>query len=61
MLALVRQDPLKQWRVPIVDVDGLVVLSAELVFQLVHVSMEGVRAAGIMPPVAFRTGSSNHS
>ncbi len=41
MLALVEQDPLKQRRVPIVDVDGLVELSAELVFQLVQVSMEG--------------------
>src|SRR2546427_12358777 len=43
MLALVKQDPLKQRRVPIVDVDGLVELSAELVFQLVHVSMEGAQ------------------
>jgi len=43
MPALVKQDPLKQRRVPIVDVDGLVELSVELVFQLVHVSMEGAQ------------------
>src|SRR5256885_16382745 len=45
MLALVEQDPLKQRRVPIVDVDGLVELSAELVFQLVHVSIEGAQGS----------------
>src|SRR2546422_5806646 len=45
MLALVEQDPLKQRHAPIVDVDGLVELSAELVFQLVHVSMEGAQGS----------------
>src|SRR2546426_12740596 len=45
MLALVEQDPLKQRRVPIVDADGLVELSAELVFQLVHVSIEGAQGS----------------
>src|SRR3989441_3955944 len=45
MLALVEQDPLKQRRVPIVDADGLVELSAELPFQLVHVSIEGAQGS----------------
>jgi len=45
MLALVEQDPLKQRHAPIVDVDGLVELSAELVFQLVQVGMEGAQGS----------------
>jgi len=45
MLALVKQDPLEQRRVPIVDLDGLVELPAELVFQLGHVSIEGAQGS----------------
>jgi len=56
MLALVQQDPLKQRRVPIVDVDGLVELSAELVFQIVHVSIEGAQGSWYYAASGFAHG-----